>query len=194
MDKSYILLKTLNRSTWILFTLITLSCATQRPIAISDSYSISQFKKLSSKYHKTVFVQSVDRIHDSRLSFQSDSVYVVGRLASHAYSKMLALSEIKKVRLSPKSNPGANGLLIGLGISVPGTILAATSNSYYVYASPFIPPFCGLLGFLIGATFNHTKVFRGDYRIIQDGSTYRFQPVKARRLPRRHVNPILDTN
>ncbi len=139
-----------------------------------------------------MFTESGDRIHASRLSFQPDSVYVIVKSASHDFTKEVTLSEIKKIRLAPKSNPGANGLLIGLGISVPLTLLAATSNSDYVYTSPFIPPVCGLLGFLIGATFNHTKVFRGDYRIIPDGSTYRLQPVKARRLPRRHANPIFE--
>lgn len=194
MDKSYVLLKTLNRSTWILLTFITLACATQRPIAKSDSYSISQFEKLSRYYSQTVLTESGDHIHVNRLSFQPDSIYIVGDIASHRYSKRLALSEIKNIRLAPKSHPGVNGLLIGLGISVPATVLAAKSDSYFAYISLFIPPVCGLIGFLIGTTFNHTKVFRGDYRIISDSSTYRFQPVKARRLPRRHVNPILDTN
>ena len=178
---------------WVLFMLTTFGCASQRPVALANSYSISEFKKLSRHYYKAVFTQEGDRIHASRLSFYPDSVDVVGESASHSYSKELAFSDIKNIKLIPKVSPGFLGLLIGLaaGGLADGAILTH-SDTYFVYLTPFIPPATGLLGLLIGSSFNHTKIYKGVYRIIPDGGTYRLQRVKPKKLPQKHANPILE--
>ena len=178
---------------FIVLLLLTTGCASQRPVALANSYSISEFKKLSRHYRKTVFTREGDRIHASRLSFYPDSVDVVGESASHPYSKELVFSDIKKINLIPKMNPGFLGLLTGLAVGglADGAILFH-SDTYFVYLTPFIPPATGLLGFLIGSGFNHTKIYKGAYRIIPDDGTYRLRRVKPKSLPQKHANPILD--
>jgi len=178
---------------------LTFACESQRTV-IAGTYSISGFQKLSHHHHGKVVTQSGDYFYAHHFQINGDSIHFEGGEFGFSQSQQnFSLSEIQKIRLTKGPSWKLIGFASGLaaGLTVSALIFhhdAKTSDfPTYGFASFLeIPPLTSILGLVIGNGFDQPDTYAGDYYVVPEDSTYRFQQLKQERQPPAQTNPVFE--
>jgi hypothetical protein len=175
--------------------LILAGCTPRYVVPLSDSYSQTQFSKLSKGYEKTVDTIYGEEIPFDEVHIRNHTVYIVSKDSSEI-TRAIPLSQVNTINLI--SHPQ---LVSRLFATVAGTIIGVAAgwglakfiDSQHI-ASPesIIPifdvtliPLGGVMGGTVGYTASKTDVYKGRYLVIRHDTTYRLRPAKEQQPPKR---------
>lgn len=169
-------------------------CTPNYVVPLSDSYTQTQFAKLSHGYKKVIDTEYGAQIPFDDMQIRNSTIRITRR-DSFRITKVIPLSEVSAIDLIPHSK-----LFSRLSVTVSGAVIGLTTgwglakliDSQHIQTYPIIPifdiiliPIGGVMGGTVGYTSSQTNIYKGKYRIIPNGMTYRLRPAKKHKSPKR---------
>lgn len=187
--------------TSIIMILILAGCTPRYVVPLSDSYSQTQFSKLSKGYEKTVDTQYGEEIPFDDVYIRNHTVYITPK-GSSEITRTIPLSQVSTINLI--SHPQLVSRLFAsfagtaIGIAAGWGLAKFIDSQHITSPESIIPifdvtliPIDGVMGGTVGYTASNTNMYRGKYLIIKHDTTYRLRPVKKQHLPK-HPGVIMD--
>lgn|GEM_PF-6017603 len=105
---------------------VTVSCTATRDLSSQELIPVAGFKKMSHRYRTTVITTSENEIPIKQFTVRSDSVVLI----TGKVNRRIAISDIRRIRLSSKTHAVALGAFSGLlvGAAASGILIAKANK------------------------------------------------------------------
>lgn len=171
---------------------VAVSCTSTRNLGSKELIPVSGFKKISHGYRTIFITASGNELPVKQFTVSSDSVVLI----TGKVNRTIAISDIRRIRLSSKTHAVAFGAFSGLlvGAAASGILIAKANEddrTAAVSTMVVFPPVGALLGGLVGFVTESRRDYKGDYQFVLSDHRYYIRKVEKKR-PLLEVNSTFD--